>query len=413
MQNLAIFGAGKIGKETKKLVEEKYSNEYKLVCFVDNDPAKQGTTIEDTPVISAEKLLELYGRDINCVAIALSSYHVIATFLFQQKIIPIHIRPTGIYPVEMKPKKVALDASTLCQLNCKTCYMRKNNFGTMGKGYLKFSDFRNFIYNNKFIEDIELANSGEIFLNPDLISILKYASENNITLHANGGVNFNSVSDKIIEALVKYRFKSMFIAIDGASQETYSLYRINGNFNVVIQNIKKLNDYKEKYNSQFPELFWQYIIMEHNENDIIKAKTMAKELKMQIHFKLTWDPGYIPKNAEMLKKETGLKQLNREDLFKNTGKLYGFERCYQLWTSPQINWDGRLLGCCSVFTDDFGVNVFEIGLENAINSENYMYAQKMLIGQVGVPENAKNLPCANCGFYKTMMQAGIYLHTIY
>ena len=99
MQNLAIFGAGKIGKETKKLVEEKYSNEYKLVCFVDNDPAKQGTSIEDTPVISAEKLLELYGRDINCVAIALSNYHVIATFLFQQKIIPIRITPVGIYPL--------------------------------------------------------------------------------------------------------------------------------------------------------------------------------------------------------------------------------------------------------------------------------------------------------------------------
>ena len=43
----------------------------------------------------------------------------------------------------------------------------------------------------------------------------------------------------------------------------------------------------------------------------------------------------------------------------------------------------------SVFTDDFGVNVFEIGLKNAIKSKNYKYAKKMLQGEVGVPPNIK------------------------
>ena len=210
---------------------------------------------------------------------------------------------------------------------------------------------------------------------------------------------------------MKYNFKTITFSIDGASQDIYAQYRVNGNFDTVIENIKKLNTYKQKYHSPFPVLKWQFILMEHNENDVIKAKMMAAELQMQIFFKLTWDAGYIPENVEMLKRETGLKYLSREEVFRNEGRIY-IQMCHQLWDSPQINWDGRLLGCSSVSTDDFGVNVFEIGLQNAINSENYKYAKEMLQGKVGVPPNVKNLPCANCEKYKTMVKTGQYISDI-
>ena len=113
----------------------------------------------------------------------------------------------------------------------------------------------------------------------------------------------------------------------------------------------------------------------------------------------------------MLKRETGLKNFDREELFNSEGEK-NLQICHQLWVSPQINWDGRLLGCCFVFTDDFGVNVFDIGLENAIKSENYKYAKKMLQGEVGVPPNIKNLPCANCMKYKTMVETGQYFFNL-
>jgi MoaA/NifB/PqqE/SkfB family radical SAM enzyme len=306
------------------------------------------------------------------------------------------------------PHSVAIDASTLCQLNCKSCYMRKSNSGIVGKGYLKSCDFENFILKHKFVTKIELSNNGEIFLNPDLVDILKYAFENNIELTANNSVNFNTVSDGVIEALVAYNFKSMTISIDGASQEVYCKYRVNGNFDTVISNIKKLNHFKNKYNTEYPKLVWQYIIMEHNENDVSKAKEMAKELGMEIKFKLTWDLDYIPKNADMLKKETGLEYLTRNEMLANK-KIYS-HLCHQLWESPQINYDGRLLGCCGAYLDDFGVNVFEVGIERAINSANYILAKKMLKGEIDVPENTKNIPCANCSIYKTMKKEGIFIH---
>lgn len=46
---------------------------------------------------------------------------------------------------ELMPWKVRIDASTLCQLNCKECYMRLFNYGIVGKGYLKFENSENLL----------------------------------------------------------------------------------------------------------------------------------------------------------------------------------------------------------------------------------------------------------------------------
>jgi len=289
--------------------------------------------------------------------------------------------------------------------------MRKCNYGIAGKGYLKITNFRDFLSKHKFIKVVELSNSGEIFLNPDLIKIIEFSFENDVALTANNGVNFNNVTDEILEALVKYNFKSITISLDGASQEIYSKYRINGDFDTVINNIKKINSLKQKYNSEFPNLVWQYILMEHNENDVIKAKKMAEELKMSIGFKLTWDKEYLPKNVEMLKSETGLQFLTREEVMAKEKREYMFS-CYQLWNSPQINWDGRLLGCCRNFWDDFGVNVFEIGLKRAINSKNFVYAKKMLQGKVNSPNDIRNIPCCDCISYKRIKETGMYVELV-
>jgi molybdenum cofactor biosynthesis enzyme MoaA len=282
--------------------------------------------------------------------------------------------------------------------------MRKNNSGTMGTGYLKFSNFKKFIDDHQYIKKIELSNSGEIFLNPELLDIIRYADKKNVILTADNGVNFNNVSDEMLESLVKYHFCSINFSLDGASQDTYSMYRVNGNFNKVIANIKKLNEYKKSYKSEYPKLHWHFIIMDHNECDVKKAKEIAKELKMDIGFKLTWDAGYKPHNIEMLQHETGLKYLSRESVLESTKKMYYYEMCFQLWRAPQINWEGRLLGCCSDFTDDFGINVFDDGLKKALTSKNYIYAKKMLQGKMPSPNNYQNIPCVNCENYKTMIE---------
>ena len=285
--------------------------------------------------------------------------------------------------------RVRLEASSVCQLKCPLCPtgMGINKKGVVGWGFLNLENFKKFVDENPKIKNVEISNYGEIFLNPLLGEILRYAYEKGISLSAGTGANFNFIREDILEALVKYQFKRFNIALDGASQETYQIYRKGGDFNNVIKNIKRLNYYKEKYNSKFPIITWQFVIFGHNEHELPKAREMAEELNMKFVPKANWDSSFSPvKDKETVLKESGI------DVSKTHEPW-----CYQLWKSPQINWDGKLLGCCVNIWSDFG-NVFENGLEKSLKSEKYRYAKEMLLG---LKPPREDIPCLKCPVYKS------------
>ena len=292
------------------------------------------------------------------------------------------------------PEVVKLDASSLCQMNCRGCWMRRNKYADRGPGYLKCADFVKFIEMNPFIKKIELSNVGEIFLNPDLYKIIMHAHSKGVELTALNGVNFNTVSDEMLEALVKYEFSQITIALDGASQETYSWYRRNGNFDKVINNIEKLNELKKKQNADKPSLAWQYIILESNqsESEIKKAKEMANRLNCKIIFAKDWD-NFIPDDIPVVERETGLCYENSG--MRNTWSNKRLVYCRDLWNMPQINFDGRLYGCCANIYNSFGLNVFELGLEKTLNSKIVKGTKEMLMGG----EICEESPCKDCWFY--------------
>jgi hypothetical protein len=297
-----------------------------------------------------------------------------------------------------KPASVRLEASTLCQLRCPDCYMRKGNYCELKAGYLTFENFKKFLELNPYVGRIELSNSGEIFLNPDLKKIIELAAQKNIALSAVNGVNFNTVSDEMLETLVKYKFQILGISLDGASQETYAQYRVNGNFDRVIANIRKLNDYKKQYSSEFPRLIWSYIIFEHNdtETEICRAMELSKSLEMEPAFRNAWN-GYKTKHAEIITNQgyrTGIydRQTDKELLL-----------CSLLWNLPQINWDGRLYGCCCNFWKPYNTaNAFSVELEKILTSHAVVATKQMLMGK----GTDRNSPCLSCGHYKTMQAKG-------
>jgi MoaA/NifB/PqqE/SkfB family radical SAM enzyme len=301
------------------------------------------------------------------------------------------------------PKKVSLDASTVCQLNCKTCPNGTDKFKNgVGIGFLKFADFKAFIDKYPKIKSIGLSNWGEMLLNPELISIMEYAFEKGIKLTANGGVNFNNVDDKVLNTLVRTKFNAITFAIDGCSQDTYQQYRINGNYDRVINNIRKLVRLKLKYNSHYPILRWQYISFGFNQHEIKKAKSFASELGLKFNLKLSWDDLYgfdsfsPVLDSEITKIESGLGVSNREEYYKKYLKNYTAQYCLYLWNHPHINFDGKLLGCSINYWGHYG-NVFDSDLFSLLNGEQMAYARQMLRGKV---TERSDIPCTNCPVYK-------------
>ncbi|NIR32327.1 MAG: radical SAM protein [Gammaproteobacteria bacterium] len=298
-----------------------------------------------------------------------------------------------------------VDGATVCQLRCPSCPTAKGKMREfVGDGYLRFVDFKHLIDRNPWVRSVELSNWGELFLNPDLLHILRYAYEKDVALTAFNGVNLNTVRESVLEGLARYRFREMTCSIDGASEETYAVYRRRGRFGKVIENIKRINHYKQKHGSEYPHLTWQFVIFGHNEHEIPAAKRMADELRMDIYFKLSWDEKFSPpKDTEFIKREAGLEVATRSEFEEKYGRKYlQKEMCAQLWTNPQINFDGKILGCCVNRWGDFGQTA-DWRLSDAVNNERIRYARQMLTGR---REPRADIPCTTCTYYHAIRASG-------
>lgn len=292
------------------------------------------------------------------------------------------------------PTSVRLCACSLCQLSCPACdtHFELDKKNVLGRGYLRAKDFRRFVDNNPQVKEIELSHSGEIFLNPELEDIIRYAFEKDVALTAGTGVNLNNISRRMCESLVKYNFKLMKVSIDGANEKIYAMYRKGGSYSRVIENIKLINHFKKVYKSNFPIMQWQFIPFGHNEHQISLARKKATVLGMDFVLKLNAKPNFSPlKNIELVRKQTGLQAVTREEYKKEHGNVFALS-CHELWTAPQINWDGKLLGCCSNLFVDMG-NVFKSGLPKLLKSQRYLHTKQVVLG-LKVP--SKNIPCYWC-----------------
>lgn len=308
-----------------------------------------------------------------------------------------------------RPSRLRIEASSACNLRCPACPTTTGHISpAIGTGLLAHEDFQQLLDDNPWIDEVELSNYGEVFLNPDLVEILRTAYERKVRITLMNGVNLNRCTAEALEAIVKYDVQGMTCSIDGASQESYRRYRVNGDFDRVMANIDVINAHKKRLGKSTPILWWQFIVMGHNEQEIDKARRMAAERGMHFRAKLTWDDDFSPlRNFETLRKALGHAP-TRDSWGKEQGKIYAEDTCLQLWMKPQINWDGKLLGCCFNFWGDFGGNAFEQGLERVLDSEKLADARRLLQGHAPTPPDT-SIPCASCSIYHQRRKWGRWI----
>jgi MoaA/NifB/PqqE/SkfB family radical SAM enzyme len=308
----------------------------------------------------------------------------------------------------VNPTAIRVEAASHCQLRCPSCPTTVGaTHPAIGGGFLRARDFARLLEQNPQVREVELSNYGEIFLNPELSEILRIGHERGITLTAQNGANLNSVRAGVIEDLVRYRFHSITCSIDGATQEIYGRYRVRGNLARVLDNIRAINVLKRRYRSPYPFLRWQFVVFGHNEHEIPAARRLAASLKMDFSPKLTWDDEFSPiRDRDFVRRETGLDSATRGEYRRKSGEDYSIGICAMLWNNPQINWDGKVLGCTRNFWGDFGGNAFTDGLRAAVNAEPMRYARAMLTGRAPARDD---IPCTTCEIFLDMRKRGRWL----
>jgi radical SAM protein with 4Fe4S-binding SPASM domain len=286
------------------------------------------------------------------------------------------------------PPAVMFEPTNICNLQCPLC-PSGNQTLSRARGYMDPEIFR------KVVDEIYpyatmliLWNQGEPFLHEGFLDMVRYATDK----HLYTMVSTNANMDMDADAIVKSGLDTIIISLDGATQETYNQYRINGDIEKVWTNVNNILAARKRLGSSTPVIRWQFLVLKHNEHEIEQIKICAKQMKVdqlifktaQIYEKKDIEE-FLPINPKYRRYNISSGEFELKFGIRN--------RCRRLWTQPVINWDGSIGVCC--YDKDIEHQVGNVAKDSFISiwkNENYMNFRKRVLN------NRKSIPiCLNCG----------------
>ena len=286
----------------------------------------------------------------------------------------------GLTKVRGYPFEWEIDTTNICQLKCPLCHTGLDNINRM-KGTMHFDTFKKTIDEIKdTVLWLSLYSWGEPLLNKQLPRFIQYAHQSNIPTIISTNLSLKLTPEKV-EGLIKSGLDVMIISLDGVTQEVYEKYRVRGKLDLVLENIRLIIEKKKELKSSTPFLEWQFIVMKQNEHQIPEARQMARDLGVdQIIFKRVDFPHGIG-TEEMAQKWLPVKtaEFRRESPLSKPYHENG-PKCWKLWRSGVINWDGGYAPCCYL-TDakhDFG-NVNDNTIKEIWNNTQYRTARNLFM----------------------------------
>ncbi len=292
------------------------------------------------------------------------------------------------------PSKISIESGNLCNLRCPLCPTGQQD-KTARKGFITFDVFKRIIdETGKHLTIIRLYNWGEPLLNKDLLKMIQYAKERHIDIKISTNLSMK-MEDKQIEALLKSGISKIYISCNGASRETYMKYHVGGDFDLVMNNMKRLNAKKHVLPECRTSLVWLFHVFKHNQHEINKARALAEKMGIKIKVsKMRPDMGkeVFETTQQAIERDTAWLPDNPEFsvISKKRRKRIG---CMLPWTETMINWDGNVLPCCAVYSEKYAFgNILENSFAEIWNNEMYVSARKEILGR----KNTRHTICHTC-----------------
>ena len=304
-----------------------------------------------------------------------------------------------------KPKMITLEPTNHCNLKCPLCPTGAGD-SSVEYGLFKLEKYKKVVdVFSKWAQTIQLFSWGEPILNKSFPEMIRYASQNPYKIRSTTSVNLNATNDEQIKGLLTSNLDALHVSIDGVTQEVYEKYRVGGNLETVLNNLKKLLAAKELYKSN-TKIIWDFLVMKQNEHQVEDAKKMAKNFGVKINIdcvRTHLKDDYLNPVAKMIDKYSEWlpndPQYNSYNMDTKTRKKT-LDFCKKPWQEVMINWNGDVFPCSCIHTEEkdrYG-NIFEQDFEDIWNGEKYVAARKELLDQ---PSDVHTIchTCKKNGYY--------------
>jgi len=292
------------------------------------------------------------------------------------------------------PSKISIESGNLCNLRCPLCPTGQQDKSAK-KGFISFDIFKKIVDEmGQYLTVIRLYNWGEPMLNKDFLRMVHYAKERGINIKISTNLSMRMEDDQI-EALVKAGLEKIYISCNGASSETYLKYHVGGDFDLVMDNMKRLVQKKREIPGCHTKLVWLFHVFKHNEHEIAAAKELAKKIGVKIKIsKMRPDMGkeVFETTQRALERDRAWMPDNPEFTVVSTKQKKRIG-CMLPWTETMINWDGSVLPCCAVYSEKYAFgNILENSFKEIWNNAMYVAARKEILGI----KNDKQTICHIC-----------------
>lgn len=244
------------------------------------------------------------------------------------------------------PRMVMIEPTNECNLRCPLC---PTGAGTLKrpKGQMSLDLYQRILTElDTSLERVMLYNYGEPFLHPRLLDLIAAAHQAEVytRVSTNGLVFIRSISaDDLITSGLDY----LRVSVDGATPETYNLYRIGGKLDRVLEGIELLQQRKRELGKRKPIVELQFIVMSHNEHEIPLIRQTAHELGTLLRLKSVGlgDLDRDPAKRAWLPGDSSPRRYEEHDGHLRLAQN-GRRVCDHPWHRLVINWDGQVAPCC-------------------------------------------------------------------
>ncbi|MHA1273711.1 MAG: radical SAM protein [Promethearchaeota archaeon] len=282
---------------------------------------------------------------------------------------------------------IQIEPTKYCNMTCPMCpnsYMNDNE-----KGNMSYEDFIKIMKQFPLIKWVKLQGLGEIFLNPDIIKMIRYLKNRDVIVGF--ADNCTLFKQKLINTLLDLKVDFINFSLDTLNPQLFKKIRGVNLFKIVKNNIEKFAETRNN-NPKFKhtKLFINMVLNNENFHELPDMVDFAYKIKIDGVIASLPQIKYLEEQQDYLKKTTNLIQNNYNHYFqiaKDKAKKYGIKlrkssldesfvySCYWNFTRVYITWDGYITPCCHIENPklfNFG-NILQNSFKKIWNSPKYRY----------------------------------------
>jgi tungsten cofactor oxidoreducase radical SAM maturase len=182
-----------------------------------------------------------------------------------------------LHPRLPDAKKLYIEATTGCNLQCRTCI---RNVWTDPLAPMKADTFKKIVASLDSLPRLErvvFTSFGEPLTHPHILDMIEAVRKKGLQVTV--GSNGLLLKPRIARELIRLGVDRLMVSIDGGRPETYENVR-GAKLNPIVENIIKLNELKHEMGSLFPSVGVEFVIMQSNANEIKELALLATKLNI-------------------------------------------------------------------------------------------------------------------------------------